>query len=329
MSTEGQLEAARLEYVEGRRRKTDFALWRAEEPGQTPGAALGLPVGLGRAGLAPGVLGDEHGPARPAFRPAHRRRGPPRAAPRERDRAEPGVPRRRQAVGAVLAAQRVPAAGRREDGQVGGRRAPAGRPDRRPATTRWPTGCSCSAVTTAASSISPPRRWTPPRPRCAGWSPGSSRCARCPPSRPSPTPPRHASGDPAAMRLLDTIDAAIAADLSTPKILAALQDALREPALTPDGLRAVVAAADALLGLGLATLDPGDLEQRRAHRRPVRPGAARHRRARRRPDPGPQGARLGPRRPDPCPARRARRGPHRHPGRPRLAAPLTASPFGS
>ena len=42
-------------------------------------------------------------------------------------------------------------------------------------------------------------------------------------------------GDPAAQRLLDTIDAAVAADLSTPKILAALQDALREPALTPDG----------------------------------------------------------------------------------------------
>src|SRR6202043_542437 len=71
-------------------------------------------------------------------------------------------------------------------------------------------------------------------------------------------------GDPAAQRLLDTIDAAIAADLSTPKILAALQDALREPALTPDGQRTVVAAADALLGLGLGPLDPGDLEQRRA-----------------------------------------------------------------
>jgi cysteinyl-tRNA synthetase len=70
--------------------------------------------------------------------------------------------------------------------------------------------------------------------------------------------------DPAATGLLDTIDAAIAADLSTPKILAALQDALREPALTPDGQRAVVAAADALLGLGLATLDPADLENRRA-----------------------------------------------------------------
>jgi cysteinyl-tRNA synthetase len=67
-----------------------------------------------------------------------------------------------------------------------------------------------------------------------------------------------------AQRILDTIDAAIAADLSTPKILAALQDALREPAITPDGLRTVVAAADALLGLGLATLDPGDLDRRRA-----------------------------------------------------------------
>jgi cysteinyl-tRNA synthetase len=70
--------------------------------------------------------------------------------------------------------------------------------------------------------------------------------------------------DPAAQRLLEVIDAAIAADLSTPKILAALQDALREPALTPDGQRAVIAAADALLGLGLGTLAPADLEQRRA-----------------------------------------------------------------
>jgi cysteinyl-tRNA synthetase len=70
--------------------------------------------------------------------------------------------------------------------------------------------------------------------------------------------------DPVAQRLLDTIDAAAAADLGTPKILAALQDALREPALTPDGQRAVVAAADALLGLGLAAFDPADLEHRRA-----------------------------------------------------------------
>jgi cysteinyl-tRNA synthetase len=72
------------------------------------------------------------------------------------------------------------------------------------------------------------------------------------------------AGDPVAARLLDTIDAAIAADLSTPRVLATLQDALRDPDITPDGLRTVVAAADALLGLGLATLDPADLDHRRA-----------------------------------------------------------------
>jgi cysteinyl-tRNA synthetase len=75
---------------------------------------------------------------------------------------------------------------------------------------------------------------------------------------------RLTESDPAAQRLLEVIDEAITADLSTPKILAALQDALREPALTPDGQRAVIAAADALLGLGLATLDPAGLEHRRA-----------------------------------------------------------------
>jgi len=65
-------------------------------------------------------------------------------------------------------------------------------------------------------------------------------------------------------RTLDLIDAAISNDFNTPQLLAALQDALRDPAITPDGLRTVTAAADALLGLGLAALDPADLETRRA-----------------------------------------------------------------
>ena len=39
---------------------------------------------------------------------------------------------------------------------------------------------------------------------------------------------------------------------------------MRDPEITTDGQRAVVAAADALLGLGLATLEPDDLEHRRA-----------------------------------------------------------------
>jgi cysteinyl-tRNA synthetase len=50
MSAEGQLEAARLEYVEGRRRKTDFALWRAEEPGQRRVLRWDSPWGWGAPG---------------------------------------------------------------------------------------------------------------------------------------------------------------------------------------------------------------------------------------------------------------------------------------
>jgi cysteinyl-tRNA synthetase len=72
------------------------------------------------------------------------------------------------------------------------------------------------------------------------------------------------AADPAAARALDLIDAAISADFNTPKILAALQDALRDPAITVAGQRTLVAAADALLGLGLAILDPAELEGRRA-----------------------------------------------------------------
>jgi cysteinyl-tRNA synthetase len=69
--------------------------------------------------------------------------------------------------------------------------------------------------------------------------------------------------DVVAAKLLDQVDAAIAADLNTPKVLAILQDTLREPAITRHGQGVVVAACDALLGLGLASLDPRDLDGRR------------------------------------------------------------------
>ena len=64
-------------------------------------------------------------------------------------------------------------------------------------------------------------------------------------------------------------------------------------------------------------------------RRPHRRRTAGHRAAGRRPHPGPQGTRLGPRRPDPRRTRRPRRPGHRHPRRPRLAAPLAHSGAGS
>jgi cysteinyl-tRNA synthetase len=69
--------------------------------------------------------------------------------------------------------------------------------------------------------------------------------------------------DKAALAYVEAIDAAIANDLATPKLLATLQDALRDPDITTEGLRVVVAAADALLGLRLADLDPAEVDQRR------------------------------------------------------------------
>ena len=69
--------------------------------------------------------------------------------------------------------------------------------------------------------------------------------------------------DKSALAYVDQIDAAIANDLATPRLLATLQDALRDPDITIGGLRVVVASADALLGLRLADLDPAEVDQRR------------------------------------------------------------------
>ena len=70
--------------------------------------------------------------------------------------------------------------------------------------------------------------------------------------------------DKVAAEYLEQIDAAIAADLATPKILAALQESLRDTDISAEGLRVVVAAADALLGLGLAGPKVRDVERRRS-----------------------------------------------------------------
>jgi cysteinyl-tRNA synthetase len=69
--------------------------------------------------------------------------------------------------------------------------------------------------------------------------------------------------DKAALAYVEAIDASIANDLATPRLLATLQDALRDPDITTGGLRVVVAAADALLGLRLADLDPAEVDYRR------------------------------------------------------------------
>jgi cysteinyl-tRNA synthetase len=69
--------------------------------------------------------------------------------------------------------------------------------------------------------------------------------------------------DKTALAYVEAIDAAIANDLATPRLLAALQDALRDPEISAEGLRVVVAAADALLGLRLDDLEPAEVDRRR------------------------------------------------------------------
>jgi cysteinyl-tRNA synthetase len=70
--------------------------------------------------------------------------------------------------------------------------------------------------------------------------------------------------DARAGELLSDIDEAISTDLNTAPVLATLQQALRDPEVTDDGRRVVVAAADALLGLRLDWLTADDLRERRA-----------------------------------------------------------------
>jgi cysteinyl-tRNA synthetase len=70
--------------------------------------------------------------------------------------------------------------------------------------------------------------------------------------------------DVAAREYVEKLDAAISADLATPTVLATLQDSLRDPAVSEAGLRVVVAAAEALLGLRLADLEVREVEGRRS-----------------------------------------------------------------
>jgi cysteinyl-tRNA synthetase len=263
MDAEGQLEAARVEHVEGRRRKTDFALWRAEEPGQRRVMRWDSPWGWGAPGwhlecsvMSMALLGphfDIH-----TGGVDHRELHHVNEIAQSQAYLGDGKPWVRYwlhteflQLGARKMAKSAGGAPRLADLTEAGYHPMAYRLFLLGGHYRSQLDFTTAAVEAAQATL---RRLV----------------ARIQPLRPLPAIETFAGAeervkdDPAAERLLDTIDTAIAADLSTPRILAALQDALRDPAITPDGQRAVVAAADALLGLGLVTLEPEDLEHRRA-----------------------------------------------------------------
>ena len=263
MDAEGQLEAARVEQVEGRRRKTDFALWRAEEPGQRRVMRWDSPWGWGAPGwhlecsvMSMALLGQHFDIHTGGV--DHRELHHVNEIAQSEAYLGDGQPWVRYwlhneflQLGAEKMAKSAGGAPRLADLTEAGYYPMAYRLFLLGGHYRSQLDFTPAAVDAAQATL---RRLV----------------TRVQPLRPLPPIETLAAAegrvkdDPAAERLLDTIDAAVAADLNTPRILAALQEALRDPEITPDGQRAVVAAADALLGLGLAVLSPDDLEHRRA-----------------------------------------------------------------
>jgi cysteinyl-tRNA synthetase len=265
LHVEGQLEAARVEQVPGRRHKTDFALWRTEEPGRRRILRWDSPWGWGTPGwhlecsvMSIALLGPHfdihtggvdhrelHHVNEIAQSEAFLADGQGWAPPWVRY----WLHNEFLQLGGVKMAKSAGGAPRLADLTAAGYHPAAFRLFLLGGHYRSQLDFTITALDAAQATL---RRLA----------------ARIQPLRPLPAietlaAARAAGPDPAAERALDVIDAAISADFSTPRLLAALQDALRDPEITQDGLRTVTAAADALLGLGLATLDPADLDQRR------------------------------------------------------------------
>ena len=70
---------------------------------------------------------------------------------------------------------------------------------------------------------------------------------------------------PAPAGLLDQLTEAIEDDLATPRLLAIVQDTIRRPDLSIEDRKTIIAAADELLGLGLGTLKPDQVTNRNYH----------------------------------------------------------------
>jgi cysteinyl-tRNA synthetase len=264
LHVEGQLEAARVEQVAGRRRKTDFALWRTEEPGRRRVLRWDSPWGWGTPGwhlecsvMSIALLGPHfdihtggidhrelHHVNEIAQSEAYLADGQGWVPPWVRY----WLHNEFLQLGGAKMAKSAGGAPRLADLTEAGYHPAAFRLFLLGGHYRSQLEFTTAAMDAAQATL---RRLA----------------ARIQPLRPLPAIETHSAakvtGDPAAARALDQIDAAISADFNTPRLLAALQDVLRDPDITQDGLRSVTAAADALLGLGLATLDPADVEQHR------------------------------------------------------------------
>jgi cysteinyl-tRNA synthetase len=263
LDIEGQREAARVEHVEGRRNKSDFALWRTEEPGVRRVMRWESPWGWGAPGwhlecsvMSIALLGDHFdlhtGGA--DLRQLHHVNEIAQSEAYLND-DKPWV--RYWVHGEFLLIDNAKIA--KSSGPVprlvdlveAGYHPMAYRLFLLGGHYRSQLDFTPAAIDGAQATL---RRLV----------------ARIAPLRPLPEAETYQTAralaekaDETALGYVEAVDAAISNDLATPRLLAILQEALRDPDISTEGLRVVVAAVDALLGLRLGDLDPAEVDQRR------------------------------------------------------------------
>ena len=264
LDVEGQIEGARVEQVEGRRHKSDFALWRAEEPGVRRVMRWDSPWGWGAPGwhlecsvMSIALLGEHFDIHTGGI--DHRQLHHVNEIAQSEAYLEDGQPWVRFWLHNEFITLDSGKISKSEGHTI--RVADLVEAGYHPLAYRlfllgghyrsqldFTTAAMDSAQATLRRLVT---RVAPLRPLPSAETLEEAR-ALVP------------SGDDAAADYVEKLDAAISADLATPTILATLQDALRDHALSEEGLRAVVAAADALLGLRLSDLELREVEGRRS-----------------------------------------------------------------
>lgn len=254
----GQREGARVEQIEGRRAKTDFALWRAEGPDHIRAMRWKSPWGWGTPGwhlecsvMSMALLGhhfDIH-----TGGVDHRELHHINEIAQSEAYLGDGRPWVRYwlhneflQLGAEKISKSVGSAPRLADLADAGYHPMAYRLFLLGGHYRSQLDFTTVAVDGAQNSL----RRLVGRVQALGRLPSLETLAQA---------TALAADDAVAARLLDQIDASMAADLNTPQVLAVLQEALRDSEITDAGRRLIVAACDALLGMSLATLDLAQL----------------------------------------------------------------------
>jgi cysteinyl-tRNA synthetase len=254
----GQREGARVEHVEGRRHKADFALWRAEPPGEIRAMRWNSPWGWGAPGwhLECSVMSIELlGPHFDIHTGGvdHRELHHVNEIAQSEAYLGDGRPWVRYwlhneflQLDAQKIAKSAGAAPRLADLVDAGIHPMAYRHFLLGAHYRAQLDFTDEAVRAAQSSL----RRLVSRTVALRPIPEVESCAEA---------QAVAGPDEGALRALHQIGAAADADLNTPQMLAVLQESLRDPSIGIEGRRAVVAASDALLGLRLGQLDPNEI----------------------------------------------------------------------